>query len=548
MPDRPHPLRWLRSAAGRLVRRSQARLPFGIDPLPQPASSPTLTVRGWAVHSPPPDCIRLSIPGLSPTTCQLGLPRADAALRFPHLPGAESSGWVGRVPLQDLSEGRHRIGVEIYAGQQLLHSLSRSFLLHRAQSDAARYQRWIARRDAPGSIAAAPAGWKIFLDSETRLHPAALARLSAFIDRHPDAVAVYSDADHLAPSGERALPLFLPDWSPELFDQFPAMPGLLAVRDALLPADADPLRALLARGIQAHHLPDVLAHRGRDFHLNPPAAPVPDAGPPVAILISSGGRLDVLRRNLKALRATAGYRDFEITVIDNSRDGALAAELAARGLSRFDWRDRPFDFAAMNNAAARACSAPLLLFLNDDVEAAGEGWLRELVFQVTRPDIGVAGAKLLYPSGLLQHAGINIGVCGPCVNAFARCEPDQLAFRAWNPAETVRNVAAVTGACLITHRDLFLRLGGFDEQRFPVAYNDVDYCLRVLQQEQRIVYTPRALLFHHEAYSKPLSLAHAHPREVAAFESRWSAFLQHDPYYNPNLTRSSPGWEIDDEL
>lgn len=546
MPDRPHPLRWLRSAAGRLVRRGQARRPFGVDPLPQPASSHTLTVRGWAVHSPPPDCVRLSIPGLHPITCMLGLPRADAALRFPHLPGAESSGWVGYVPLQDLSEGRHRIGVEIFAGEQLLHSLSRSFLLHPTQSDAARYQRWMDRRDAAAPLlATSPPGWSIHLDEGTHLHPAAFAALSRFLQLHPDAVAVYSDADHIDASGRRNRPLFLPDWSPELFDQFPSLPGLLAIRDPLLNDRSQPLRELLARDIQAHHLPEVLAHRGRDFHLNPPPTPVPSAGPPVAVLISSGGRLDILRRNLKALRATAGYRDFEITVIDNSRDDALAAELAAHGVARFDWRNRPFDFAAMNNAAARACSAPLLLFLNDDVEAAGEGWLRELVFQVTRPNIGAAGARLLYPGGLIQHAGVTIGVCGPCVNAFARCEPGDSLSRGWDPAATVRNTAAVTGACLITHRDLFLNLGGFDQQNFPVAFNDVDYCLRVLRTNRRVVYTPRAVLFHHEAYSKPLALAHAHPREVAVFASRWSDSLEQDPYYNPNLTRSSPGWEID---
>ncbi|MBX9601474.1 MAG: glycosyltransferase [Bryobacteraceae bacterium] len=546
MPDRPHPLRWLRSAASRLVRRRQSRLPFGIDPLPHPAAPPSLTVRGWATHSPAPDRITISINSLPSIQCRLGLPRPDAALRFPHQPGAESCGWAGRLPLEGLSDGTHWVRAEIYAGGRLLQSLSRSFLLTRAQSGPARYQRWIVRHPLDSTAAPPPPGWTILLDPGTRLHPAALSRLTAFAHRHPDAAAVYSDADHLTPSGERTRPLFLPDWSPELFDQFPAMPGLLAVRDSLLPGDADPLRALLARGIQAHHLPEVLAHRTSPFRLTPQPQAPPGAAPAVQILISSGGRLDILQRNLKALRATAGYPNFEITVIDNSRTGDLAAMLSHHGAARFDWRRRPFDFAAMNNAAARHSSAPLLLFLNDDVEGAREGWLRELVLQVTRPGVGAAGAKLLYPGGLLQHAGITVGVCGACVNAFARCEPDDLDLRPWNPAESVRNVAAVTGACLLTPRDLFLRLGGFDQKRFPVAYNDVDYCLRVLEHGQRIVYTPRAALFHHEAYSKPLALAHAHPREIAAFRARWPTFLSHDPYYNPNLTRASPDWEVAD--
>ncbi len=251
------------------------------------------------------------------------------------------------------------------------------------------------------------------------------------------------------------------------------------------------------------------------------ARPVRPATPSAAILISSGGNARVLHRNLTALAARTDYPDYTVTVIDNSR-GAAIRELAARHrVQWFDWRRRPFSFAAMNNAAARAAAAELLVFLNDDVEAIRPDWLAALAGWAAEARCGAAGARLLYPNGLIQHAGIESTPQGMYRNAFRFADPLDADLARW--LDQPRPAPAVTGACLAIRRALFLKMGGFDEERFAIAFNDVDLCLRLGERGLTNVYVPEAELYHFEALSKGAFDYHAHPREVAAFRDRWPA-------------------------
>lgn len=251
------------------------------------------------------------------------------------------------------------------------------------------------------------------------------------------------------------------------------------------------------------------------------ACPVRMATPRAEILISSGGNARVLHRNLTALAARTDYPGYTVTVIDNSRGEAIR-ELAARHRVQWlDWRRRPFSFAAMNNAAASASAATLLVFLNDDVEVIRPGWLAALAGWAADKRCGAAGARLLYPNGLVQHAGIESAADGMYRNAFRFADPLDADLAPW--LDQPRTVPAVTGACLAIRRALFLDLGGFDEERFPIAFNDVDLCLRLGDRGLTNVYVPEAELYHFEALSKGAFAYHAHPREVAAFRNRWPA-------------------------
>ena len=171
-----------------------------------------------------------------------------------------------------------------------------------------------------------------------------------------------------------------------------------------------------------------------------------------------------------------------------------------------------------------------LLLLNDDIEALDEEWLEAMLEYSQLDGVGAVGAKLLYPDGRLQHIGLVLGVCGVAAHAFHQHPGSSFGYA--SSAVGVRNYSAVSAACLMTRRAVFDEVGGFDPQ-FPVDFNDVDYCLRVRRAGHRIVFTPYARLTHREQESTGRRQPRA--RDEARFRERWSAVLDRDPYYNPNL-------------
>jgi O-antigen biosynthesis protein len=165
-----------------------------------------------------------------------------------------------------------------------------------------------------------------------------------------------------------------------------------------------------------------------------------------------------------------------------------------------------------------------LLFLNNDTRVLSGGWLDAMLELAHRAEVGPVGARLLYPDGRPQHQGILVGVGGaPAINVEADGWPGM--------GLTIRNCAAVTAACMLIRREVFEELGGFDE-RLPVAWNDVDLCLRAAERGYRTVFTPHAVLYHDEGSSRGKGGSQS-PRETELFLSRWARFR--DPYYNPNL-------------
>ncbi len=228
-------------------------------------------------------------------------------------------------------------------------------------------------------------------------------------------------------------------------------------------------------------------------------------------------------------------------MVDNgSRDRetlALLDELRASGRARVLRDDGPFNFSALNNRAARVARGALLAFLNDDLEILEPQWLTELAVHALRPEIGAVGARLLYPDGRVQHAGLATGVTGVAGHLLRGLAREAPGPNGW--ARVLRGSTAVTAACMVVRRELFLEAGGFDEAHLPVAFNDVDLCLRLAARGLRNLYVPTAELLHHESWSRGSDAApgkrERFARELQTMLLRWPG-LDDDPLYSGNLS------------
>ena len=322
-----------------------------------------------------------------------------------------------------------------------------------------------------------------------------------------------------------------------------ALPGSTATSGEAKPAS-------FAAGERA--VSEALARRGtRGAALRPPFAVAsgigfywhefPDDGPRVAIVIPTKNRRDMLARCIESIARTT-YRNYEIVVVDNESDERATldylAQLAHRVL-RIPNPGRRFSFAHVNNRAAHDVDADYLLFLNNDTEVREPKWLSRMMGYAQLPGVGAVGARLVYADGRIQHAGIvhgyYDGIAGP---AFRLLPPGDHGYL--SQAMAARNYSAVTAACMLTPRRLFVELGGFDEARYAVAYNDVDYCYRLVDAGHRCVYAPGAELLHDEGHTRGFT---DDPREVAAFRAQHGGRV--DPYYNANLSLADERFAIE---
>jgi GT2 family glycosyltransferase len=417
------------------------------------------------------------------------------------------------------------------------------------------------------------------------LAPHALCTVVLVFQRRPELAMLHADDDRLE-LGRRSRPDFKPVVGPELLQARNPFRGLVAVRRSEMPnldgvtVDAGRYAWALAciRAFPAHRvrrLPVVLAtlddtavvdEEGEriavEKHLHatgtaaevlPGLAPglrqvryrLPVPAPRVTLVVPTRNARALVETCVRSVRRITRYPSYEIHLVDNGSDDpdALAAfEAFARTGDVVLHRDpRPFNFAALNNAAVGRTDAELVCLLNNDVEALHPEWLAEMVAVALQPGVGAVGAKLFYPDGRIQHGGVLVGVYGAADHAYAGApgtapgHAQQLLVR--------REVSAVTAACLVVRRALYLEVGGMDEESFPVSFNDVDFCLKLRERGYRNVWTPHARLVHHESASRGDSLRPEQKaradREVAALRSRWASALREDPYYSPNLSLSS---------
>lgn len=252
----------------------------------------------------------------------------------------------------------------------------------------------------------------------------------------------------------------------------------------------------------------------------------------------------MLARCLDSLKKT-DWPDLEIIIIDNGsvEDDALAVLKQAQAQANICVLRRPgvFNYAELNNDAARLATGEYLCFLNNDTEVVQPQWLMEMaaLLAMAGADGGCVGAKLLWPNGLVQHGGVIVGIhqlAAHVGNQWLEDEPGYM-----NRNLFTQRYSAVTAACMLTPARLFLENGGFDGRRFPIAFNDVDYCMRLGRQGKKIFWTPHAVLKHHESASRgedKYGAARARAeREKLCFRTAWGHF--EDPFYNPNLSLSA---------
>ncbi|MBV9759317.1 MAG: glycosyltransferase family 2 protein [Acidobacteriaceae bacterium] len=437
-----------------------------------------------------------------------------------------------------------------------------------------------------------------FLDHDDTLARHALAHICEALERNAGAELIYSDEDKIDRAGTRFDPFFKPDWSPDLLLSENYICHMLVLRRDLLEKagsfrsecdgsqDYDLILRATEKAANIAHIPKVLYHwragvastasgiENKNYAISAanqalsrhservngglgiePGGitgrwraryPIPE-GTRVSIIIAAGGKVDVLRTNIESIFSKTTYRDYEVLVIDNSRNDGIEKLVngfrgADHALRYIDWRNRPFNYSLINNTAARQCDSPVLLFLNDDTSVIAPGWLEAMTELAMRPEVGAVGAKLLYPNGRIQHAGVVMGLYDNCGHAFKGL--DGKAGHYFDFSDVIRNVSAVTGACLMTRASVFRDAGGFDETEFAVAFNDIDLCLKIGALGYRVLYTPYALLYHHEAFSKTSKDLIPHPREVDSMRAKWAKVIGWDPYYSPNLTRNDEDYSL----
>ena len=430
----------------------------------------------------------------------------------------------------------------------------------------------------PG-IAAADEDYVLLLRAGHVLASSALDRLAEAAEANPGALIIYGDEDELEPSGRRVRPWFKPKWNEELFFAQDYLTGAVAIRTNLA-------RRVIADGMDIHafllaatsvaegaivHVPHILSHAGCDasrpedrlpslarfleergancqpshFGTTKVDWPLPAELPLVSVIIPTKDKVELLEPCVNGVLKPTNYTPLEILIIDNGsvdpRTKAYLARIDKDTRVRVLSYPAAYNFSAINNSAVREAKGAYLCLLNNDTEVVGENWLSEMMRYAVRDDVGAVGAKLLYEDGSIQQAGVAIGIgeaAGHSHRFLPNDEPGYFAL-----AHSAHFVSAVTAACLVVDKRKYLAVGGLDEENLAVAFNDVDFCLKLQAAGWRNVYTPHAVLVHHESKSRGSDFAAAQVerfrRELKVLQDRWGTRTARDPLHNPNLDRYS---------
>lgn len=454
------------------------------------------------------------------------------------------------------------------------------------------------------AFALATGQWIAMLEQDDLLAPNALAEIALAIAGRPQAALVYSDEDRIDGSGRRFDPHFKPDHSPELLRSMNYFNHLTVCRADLVRAvggwrpgfegsqDYDLVLRIVERidPAQVVHVPKVLYHRravagstasSRPRESGSPsnglralrdhlARTAPDARafaipglplyrvrhairqpePFVSLIVPTRDRVDLLRVAVGSILERTTYRSFEVLIVDNGSQEAETfayfAQIGRHPNVRVIRHPLPFNYSQINNAAVRQARGEIVGLVNNDVEVIGPDWLGEMVSWAQLDRVGCVGAKLYYPDDTIQHAGVILGIGGVAGHAHKHLPRAENGY--FSRARVVQNLSAVTGACLLVRRSVYDEVGGLDEVRFKVAFNDVDFCLRVRAAGYDNVWTPFAELYHHESPSRGVDDTPEKKArfdgEIAAMKQRWPAQLAADPFYSPNLTVHSEDFGI----
>ncbi|EAW38135.1 glycosyltransferase [Lyngbya sp. PCC 8106] len=443
----------------------------------------------------------------------------------------------------------------------------------------------------------------LLLDHDDELTPNALGEIALYLVENPETDVMYTDDDKIDTEGKRFAPQFKPDWSPELllsymyighalvlrrklFEQVAGMrlgfegsqdydlalritenthhiahlplvlyhwrtaPGSTAISGAAKPASFEAGRLAVQEALDRREIeskvyqPDWAVKQSLGIFSHQ----FIDNGPSVTIIIPTKNQLNLLQACLKSLLEKTTYQNYEVMIIDNESDDpktleyldwiALAETEPKISVLRVANPHGKFSFAAINNRAVEQTQTDYVLFLNNDTEIISPEWLSQMMGYIQFEKVGAVGARLIFPDDHIQHAGIIHGLHHKLAgHAFKLSHRDYFGYLAYS--KVVRNYSAVTAACLLTPRQLFLELGGFDEQNFAVAYNDADYGYRLTEKNYRCVYCAEAELLHKEGTSRGFK---DDPKEVAHFRQKYADKI--DPYYSHHLSLDNEWFHI----
>ena len=434
------------------------------------------------------------------------------------------------------------------------------------------------------------------LDHDDELSEHALYELAQAITDNVDLDIVYTDEDKIDARGRRFAPHFKPDWNPDMLLSQNYVCHLMAIRRSLVEylgglregyegsQDYDlVLRASRATSPdRIHHIPKICYHwravegstaLSLEFKsyctpasrqavtdhleaLNIPAKAVPGSpscihrviffrseDPLVSIIIPTKNQCELLEPLVGDILNKTTYRNLELIVVDHESDEEdsqlFLEKLQREPLARVLPYEGPFNYSAINNYASSQAKGEILAFLNNDLRVITSDWLGEMVGHALRPEIGAVGAKLYYPNNTIQHAGLILGIKdGIAESQFQGFDRDVIGFG--GRTHILQDISAVTAASMVLRREAFERVGGFDEDNLPVAFNDVNLCLMLMEMGYRNLFTPFAQFYHLESASRGSDQTESTRRrfagEVQYMKERWGEILKADPYYNPNLS------------
>ncbi|MBW4470182.1 MAG: glycosyltransferase [Stenomitos rutilans HA7619-LM2] len=441
------------------------------------------------------------------------------------------------------------------------------------------------------------------LDHDDLLTPDALYEVALLTNRHPEADLIYSDEDKLNDQDELREPYFKPDWCPDSFLSRMYICHLGVYRRSLLEAiggfrpgfegsqDYDLALRFTEKTDHIFHIPKILYHwrihaasaasstDAKPYAYQAAEKALTEAfqrrGTPgkiinsptcvghymvryqiedyklVSIIIPTKDLSQMLNQCLESIFKHTTYPNYEVIVIDNGSVEKETANLIDRWSKKQPHRfkcyplDIPFNYSTLNNYAVTQAKGEFLLFLNNDTEIITPDWVNAMVEQAQRPSIGAVGVQLLYPDDTVQHAGVIAGLGGIAGHSHWQSSRDDAGY--FNQLQTINNYSAVTAACLMCRRDVFMAVRGFEEQ-LAVAFNDVDFCFKMLEKGYRNIYLPHVKLYHYESKSRGIEdtpeKKARFQQETAYMQRRWSALIAHDPCYSPHLTRRKADYSL----
>ncbi len=441
-----------------------------------------------------------------------------------------------------------------------------------------------------------------FLDHDDLLAPFALFEIVRRLQFNSPVDVIYSDEDKIDENGKRFDPFFKPDFSPDYLRTVNYMPHFLAIRKPLGDQigwfregydgaqDYDLILRAVEKAKSVMHIPLVLYHwrawtastasgsgakpyanasgkKTLQEHLDRIGLPAQVGNgftptlyrehyqlpgtPTISIIIPSHDHAADLETCINSILQKTNYSNFEIILVENGSKQPETFELYEKlahdpRIHILKW-DEPFNFSRLNNWAASQASGEVILFLNNDIQVINGDWLEEMLQYAIRPDVGAVGAKLYYPDDSIQHAGIIVGLGGVAGHSHKHYPGQHVGY--FHRLVSVQNISAVTAACMMVRKEVFQEVNGFDE-KFILAFGDVDLCLRIMQKGYLNVWTPYAELHHYESktrgYENTPERRKRFRKEVEYFKQRWSDFLHKgDPYYNPNLTLDREDYSLD---